>query len=459
MTAAFKFADAFAGVGGFHAALASLGGECAWASEIDPFAAAVYKHNWGHEPTGDIVPQTPEEGATEVPAHDIFAGGFPCQPFSKSGFQRGINETRGTLFWNILRVLEDKKPSVVLLENVRNLAGPQQRKTFDTIVGNLRNVGYRVATEPAVFSPHLLPASQGGAPQIRDRVFITGTWVGPDANAKEKGVGLPPLLTPRAVTGWNPQHWNIDDYLDPDVLVERLDRYQLSDEQQQVIEVWNDFLRVVDRSQPLPGFPIWADAFTFPAVIPAGTPAWKSNFLRKNADFYQRNQKAIDQWLKRHNNLDGLAASRRKLEWQAQDAERSLWNCVLHFRPSGIRAKKPTYVPALVAITQTSIIGARRRRITPKEALALQGLPSWFDFQNQPEAQSYKQLGNGVNAGVVRYVLRQHAVRDESVMPPALFTALTSTPRALPQPAWHTAPAVVTKAIDLDALQAAPLSM
>lgn len=263
-------------------------------------------------------------------------------------------------------------------------------------------------------------------------------------------------MTPRAVTGWNPQHWNIDDYLDPDVLVERLDRYQLTDEQQQVIEIWNDFLRVVDKSQPLPGFPIWADAFTFPAVIPAGTPIWKANFLRKNADFYRHNQKAIDQWLKRHHNLDGLATSRRKLEWQAQDSERSLWNCVLHFRPSGLRAKKPTYVPALVAITQTSIIGARRRRITPKEALALQGLPSWFDFQNQPEAQSYKQLGNGVNAGVVRYVLRQHSERDQSVMPPALFAALTSTPRALSRPAWHIAPAIA-EAIDLDALQPAPL--
>jgi DNA (cytosine-5)-methyltransferase 1 len=173
--APFRFADAFAGIGGFHAAMAALGGSCVWASEIDPYAAAVYKHNWGHEPTGDIVAQTPETGTTAVDDHDVFAGGFPCQPFSKSGFQRGINETRGTLFWNILRVLEDKRPSVVLLENVRNLAGPKQRSTFDTIIGTLRNVGYRVASEPAVFSPHLLPPELGGAPQVRDRVFITGT--------------------------------------------------------------------------------------------------------------------------------------------------------------------------------------------------------------------------------------------------------------------------------------------
>jgi DNA (cytosine-5)-methyltransferase 1 len=461
MTSSFEFADAFAGIGGFHAAMASLGGECVWASEIDPYAAATYKHNWGHEPTGDIVPQTPEEGATKVPPHHVFAGGFPCQPFSKSGFQRGINETRGTLFWNILRVLEDKKPPVVLLENVRNLAGPRQRGTWDTIIGTLRNVGYRVASEAAVFSPHLLPADQGGAPQVRDRVFITGTWVGPDASAKEKGVGLGPLLTPKPVEGWNPQNWRIDDYLDPDLLIEHLDRYQLTDEQQQVVEVWNDFLRVIDRSEPVPGFPIWADAFRYPAVVPEETPAWKATFLRKNAEFYRHNKRCLDAWLKRHRNLDGLAPSRRKLEWQAQDTDRNLWNCVLHFRPSGIRAKKPTYLPALVAITQTSIIGPRRRRITPAEGLRLQGLPWWYDFQNQPESQSYKQLGNGVNAGVVRHVLHQHAMRDREWLDeewPALRMALTSAPRDLPRPAWHTTVPVRSDAPN-ERSEAAPLTL
>jgi DNA (cytosine-5)-methyltransferase 1 len=388
----------------------------------------------------------------------VFAGGFPCQPFSKSGFQRGINETRGTLFWNILRVLEDKQPKVVVLENVRNLAGPRQRDTFNTIIGTLRNVGYRVASEPAVFSPHLLPREQGGAPQVRDRVFITGTWVGPDASDEAKGVNLPPLLTPRAVSGWNPQSWDIEDYLDPDFEIDNLDRYLLTDEQQNVIEVWNDFLRVIDRGQPVPGFPIWADAFQYPAVIPEDTPAWKATFLRKNAEFYRANKRSLDHWLRRHNNLSHLAPSRRKLEWQAQDTERNLWHCVLHFRPSGIRAKKPTYLPALVAITQTSIIGPRRRRITPTEGLRLQGLPWWYSFHNQPEAQSYKQLGNGVNAGVVQYVLREHALRDQGLLPKPLFRALTSTPRVLPQPSWHTVD--LTRAVDLNSFsETAPLTL
>jgi DNA (cytosine-5)-methyltransferase 1 len=272
-------------------------------------------------------------------------------------------------------------------------------------------------------------------------------------------VNLPPLFTPKPVDGWNPQAWRIDDYLDPDFEIENLDRYLLSDEQQQVIEVWNDFLRIVDRSQPLPGFPIWADAFQYPAVIPEDTPAWKANFLRKNAEFYRANQRALDKWLARHSHLRDLAPSRRKLEWQAQNTQRNLWNCVLHFRPSGIRAKKPTYLPAMVAITQTSIIGPRRRRITPREGLRLQGMPWWFSFHNQPEAQSYKQLGNGVNAGVVQHVLRQHAERDKDFgLPDHLYKAFTSTPMVLPQPAWHTLD--VTAAVDLNELsEAAPLSL
>ena len=116
----FSYVDLFAGVGGFHAALGALGGECVFASEIDEAAKAVYEHNWKMEVAGDIVPLT--EGQMAVPAHDVLAAGFPCQPFSKSGFQRGMDETRGTLFWNICRVLEERQPAVILLENVRNLS-------------------------------------------------------------------------------------------------------------------------------------------------------------------------------------------------------------------------------------------------------------------------------------------------------------------------------------------------
>ncbi|MDQ3664154.1 MAG: DNA (cytosine-5-)-methyltransferase, partial [Actinomycetota bacterium] len=139
----FTFADLFAGIGGFHGALGALGGECWFASEIDPLAKQVYEANWRTAAEGDLVPLT--EAAMSVPPHDVLAAGFPCQPFSKSGFQRGMNETRGTLFWNICRILQERKPAVILLENVRNLAGPRHEHEWEVIVGALRDLGYRVS--------------------------------------------------------------------------------------------------------------------------------------------------------------------------------------------------------------------------------------------------------------------------------------------------------------------------
>lgn len=428
----FTFADAFAGIGGFHAALSQLGGRCVWASEIDPHAATVYERNWGIRPTGDIRPQTPDRGRVTVPPHDVFAAGFPCQPFSKSGFQRGIGETRGTLFWNILRVLEERQPAMIILENVRNLAGPRQRGTWQTIISSLREVGYRVSGEPAVFSPHLLPAEAGGAPQVRERVFITGTYVG--RLAAQNAAEVLPLTNSKPVAGWNPHDWRIDELLEDDSEIARLERYTLSDEETAVIEIWNEFLSTVDRDRPLPGFPIWADAFRYPAVVPAGTPKWKANFLLKNAELYRRNESSITRWLARNDGLSALAPSRRKLEWQAQGIGRNLWNCVLHFRPSGIRARQPTYLPALVAITQTSVIGPRRRRITPREAGRLQGLPEWFTFGDQSNALSYKQLGNGVNVGAVQYIARAHVQRDQELLPQHLVTSVLGPAVALDGP-------------------------
>mgnify|MGYP000344589246 CR=1 FL=1 len=100
----FKFVDLFAGIGGFHAALGAMGGHCVYASEIDKDAARVYLRNWGIMPDGDIT-KLANEQVMQVPEHDVLVGGFPCQPFSKSGKQRGMDEARGTLFWNIAKII------------------------------------------------------------------------------------------------------------------------------------------------------------------------------------------------------------------------------------------------------------------------------------------------------------------------------------------------------------------
>ncbi|GMA37553.1 DNA (cytosine-5-)-methyltransferase [Demequina litorisediminis] len=170
------FADLFAGVGGFAAALTPMGANHAYAVEIDKAAAAVYEANWRHRALGDVTKDASDAGVS-VPAHDIITGGFPCQPFSKSGAQRGMEETRGTLFWHIEKIVRERKPTLVCLENVRNLAGPRHIHEWEVIIRELRAHGYQVSETPAIFSPHLIDPRFGGAPQVRERVFITATLV------------------------------------------------------------------------------------------------------------------------------------------------------------------------------------------------------------------------------------------------------------------------------------------
>ncbi|MGB3762197.1 MAG: DNA (cytosine-5-)-methyltransferase, partial [Ornithinimicrobium sp.] len=380
--------------------------------------------------SGDIVPLT--DPKVVVPQADVLAAGFPCQPFSKSGFQRGMAETRGTLFWNIARILEDPatRPSVVMLENVRNLAGPRHTETFATIVRTLRQIGYRTASRPAIFSPHLLPRELGGRPQVRERVFVMAHYVGVEA-AQDPASFDEPIVTPKSFEyEWRKEMWDLERDLPLQTDAEVDPRYDLESSELKWIDTWDRLLTAVAArlgpGERLPGFPIWADEFRTVAeaedLIEAASlrgeplPAWKRGFLIKNARFYERHHSVLDAF---KFELDAFPRSRRKFEWQA-GPHRPLSETVMHFRPSGIRVKRPDYVPALVAITQTSVIG-NRRRLTPRETARLQGLPDSFEFMHtgvggaEPVAQrdpaSYKQMGNGVNVGAAQHVFRQYVLR------------------------------------------------
>jgi len=414
--APFRFVDLFAGIGGFAAAMTAFGGKGVYSVEIDPSASKVYELNWGHSPLGDIT-QDATDQVMKVPAHEVLAAGFPCQPFSKSGAQKGMDETRGTLYWNILNIIEAHHPQVVLLENVRNLAGPRHRHEWQVIIETLRDEGYRVSETPAVFSPHQLPPTHGGRPQVRERVFITATY---NPSGIDDDIPAEPVVSPRTrVNGFDPsQEWSLDDFLDPDHHAEGCD---LTAAERLWIDAWDDFVQIMweeREGRRLPGFPLWADSWVDinALEIEPGTPAWKVSHLVKNAEFYTAHRKVLNRWAAKWGVYsDKFPPSRRKLEWQAQDTPR-LWDTVMHFRPSGIRAKRPTYLPALVAITQTSIIGPRGRRLSTREAARLQGLPDGFLFGPQPNSATYRQLGNGVNVGAVWHVLRAHVARDEAIL-------------------------------------------
>ena len=418
MNEPFTYTDLFAGIGGFHAALSAAGGSCAYAVEIDQDAARVYKQNWGHDPFGDITRDAGEHGvSSSIPSHDVLTAGFPCQPFSKSGAQKGMEEVRGTLYFNILQIIHERRPTVLLLENVRNLAGPRHRHEWEVIVRTLREAGYRVASTPAILSPNQLEPGQGGRPQVRERVFITATY-----NPNGIGTSAPdPVARPKELYSKSGEiAWNIKDFLLGDEK-----RFCLSQSEIQWINAWDDWVhqfRAHNPGKKMPGFPIWVDEWRtldeLEGMIEAGdlddTPRWKRNFLYKNAELFTQNHSWCCAWLTT-SGVRNFPPSRRKLEWQAQDLT-SLWDCLMHFRPSGLRAKAPTYIPALVAITQTSIIGPLRRRISPKEAARLQGFPDTFSFDGQSDATTYKQLGNGVNVGVVWNIFRWHCNRDRDIL-------------------------------------------
>jgi len=164
-----KFIDLFCGIGGFRVAFEEaceendIQPDCVFSSDIDKYAQESYEANFGEKPFGDIT----KINENDIPDHDILFGGFPCQPFSIIGQMKGLNDTRGTLFFDIARIIEAKRPKAFILENVKQLVGHDQGKTLKVIVQSLKDLGYHVQYS-------VLNALDYGLPQKRERVVIVG---------------------------------------------------------------------------------------------------------------------------------------------------------------------------------------------------------------------------------------------------------------------------------------------
>ena len=161
----FEFIDLFAGIGAFHVALEEMGGKCVFAAEIDKNAVKVYEDNFGMNANNDMFKIDPKD----VPKHDVLCAGFPCQPFSNAGHKLGFSDTRGTLFFEIERVLKEHKTKFIILENVKHLVNHDNGNTYKVIINHLKDLGYILTKEPLIISPH-----QIGIPQNRERIFIIG---------------------------------------------------------------------------------------------------------------------------------------------------------------------------------------------------------------------------------------------------------------------------------------------
>ena len=161
----FTFIDLFAGIGGFRIALENLGGRCVLSSEWDKYCQKTYEANFKEVPHGDIT----KIKEKEVPDHDVLCAGFPCQAFSIAGKRGGFNDIRGTLFFDVARIIKEKKPKAVFLENVKGLMNHDKGRTLSTILNVLRNdLGYTVP------DPQIINARNFGVPQNRERVYIVG---------------------------------------------------------------------------------------------------------------------------------------------------------------------------------------------------------------------------------------------------------------------------------------------
>jgi DNA (cytosine-5)-methyltransferase 1 len=431
-----RFVDLFCGIGGFHAALHRLGHECVFATDIDKAAAETYELNWG-KPGGFDVNCDIRDVLNEIPKMDIICAGFPCQPFSKSGAQKGFqDQTRGTLFHDICHLAEKHKPKVLFLENVPHLVKHDGGNTFSVIQQRIEELGYDL--QWAILSPHKF-----GVPQVRTRVYIV-------AIRKDLAKGRD-FSFPKEV---NDVELDVRSVLDKKVD----SKYDLTEKELAWLKMWEEFLINVNTDTKLPGHPIWADSFTGEENLPGdltqytkaelldignewsdygwvkpvkksmnktqiikaiSLPLWKQNFIGKNRILYAENKKYIDKWLKRWNlfgvDEDGkrlIPVSRTKYEWQAGPDSRTNWENIFQFRPSGIRVKRGDYFPALVAMAQIPVVGWLKRHITPKECARIQsfdvdGLYGGPFKLGTNDGQAYKQLGNAVNVNMI-LLIQEH---------------------------------------------------
>jgi len=376
----YRFIDLFAGIGGFHQALSSYGHKCVFASEINKEAAEVYRKNYGIEALSDIT----KVKAEDIPNHDILCAGFPCQAFSNAGKKKGFDDVRGTLFFDIKRILEHHKPKFIILENVKHLVKHDNGNTWDVIKHNLINLGYVITENPLILSPH-----QFGVPQNRPRVYILGVLKDKlKENIKNISVDIEKHFVLKKTSIYSIlEKGKVDS------------KYYISEYENKVIEAWDEFRKQINKK--VYGFPVWVDEFGQNYSY-THFPKWKQDYVVKIRKLYLDNKGFIDSWMKKWN-VTNFKLRDRKFEWQAGTNVNSVWETSIQLRQSGIRFKKPDFFPALVAMVQTPIIAKYKRRLTPREASYLQSYSKKFIIDSVDQ-RAYRQFGNSVNIKVLKII-------------------------------------------------------
>lgn len=397
-----RFIDLFAGIGGFHYALKQIDKDAklVMASEIDKYAKIAYStnHKVDEEKILNIreYTQENEEGQNllnSLNEVNLVMGGFPCQTFSNAGKKLGfLDETKGTLFFDVATIIKKKQPKYVLLENVKHLAKHDDGKTWETIRNTLRELGYLVPEEPILLSPH-----QFGIPQIRWRVFIPAVKAENGLKQKDIEFKFDKQFTDKF------RKIKFDNPIDEKTII--TDKKVLD-----ALEAWGEFIKNVKRpfERTLPV--VWLDYMNDKKVNFSGMQDWRVKYIKDMQELYRNNKEYIDSWMKKHN-VNAWQKRERKLEWQAGASEFDYKNTYVQLRQSGFRFKTPDVFPTLVAMVQTSLFFDKTinkwRYLSTKEVCQLQSFPKTFKLDSVPEYQTYKQFGNSVNVDVVRMVLEK----------------------------------------------------
>ena len=376
----FKFIDLFCGIGGFHQALTNINGTCVFACDIDEKCRDIYEDNYKLKPHGDIT----KIEIDKLQPFDILCGGFPCQPFSKAGQQKGFKDDRGNLFFTICSIVNHHKPKYLLLENVRNLSSHDGGNTWKVIYENIDKLGYYTYKEPVI-----LNVLHFNIPQNRERVIIM---------CKRKDLGMLPILP---MIPKKPK-LNLTKKLN-EFICSGQEKYNIDGKMKHVETIWHNFiLLLIKHGVTMPKYPIWTEWWdnTFQPTD-AFYIKYKS-WIDKNRAFYHKNISILENWLLTSRQNTNWVGAVRKFEWQAGDLlpddgmHRVLWSA----RGSGIRVKRCDYIPTLVAMSMVPVYGPEHRKLSPRELLRLQSFPDTFKFN---EKTIHKQIGNSVNVKMIEH--------------------------------------------------------
>lgn len=372
----FKFIDLFCGVGGFHQALSALGGKCILACDVDKKAIEVYEKNYGIKVHNDIT--TIDEKTVED--FDFLCAGFPCQSFSKCGNRGGLEDARGTLFFHILRILKEKKPKYILLENVVNLIHHDGGNSYKVIVDSLKEIGYALPATPLILSP-----DQFDTPQKRRRVFFPGILDIGDKSPLVLNISTSKLTT------------KFEDIADKQFSP----GLKIAKKFENTINAWDEFFQYYISNKPFGPRNMFLECIYNNYPLKIRQKHYKKSILA----YYTKHKVFMDAWVLKYNMLKKPITHQHWLFHEIPQVK-SLWDCIIQPRANGFIYTQTDICPTLVKSGISPIYGKERRHLSADEYRKLQDFPTTFIQHTNPKV-SYNQFGNSVNVKVVKGIVEE----------------------------------------------------